>query len=176
MVWIPQASIAHISSKDWIHLSRQLACFVLRLKINYPTNKQTNHITNSTLPLQKQKIVWKRHWRVLYDFLIQNKECCACKFYNKILYLDLDGMDPSNEYCANKQQGLKPPQETSCLFRFEPENKLPNKQTSKQTHTHTNMVCSFLREDPHVFCGWDNRSNAYIRVKLFIKVVWLNVF
>ena len=34
-----------------------------------------------------------------------------------------------NEYCANKQQRLKPPQETSCLFRSETENKLPNKQT-----------------------------------------------
>lgn len=38
-------------------------------------------------------------------------------------------MDPSNEYCGNKQQGLKPPQETTCLFCSEIENKLPiNKQ------------------------------------------------
>ena len=43
-------------------------------------------------------------------------------------------MDPSHEYCANKQQGLKPPQETTCLFRSEPENKLPNKQTHNQTN------------------------------------------
>ena len=42
-------------------------------------------------------------------------------------YLDSDGQDPSSEYIAKKQQGLKPPQETACLFRSEIENKLPNK-------------------------------------------------
>ena len=42
-------------------------------------------------------------------------------------------MDPSNEYCANKQQGLKPPQETTCLFRSETEKNYPaNKQTNTQ--------------------------------------------
>ena len=56
--------------------------------------------------------------------------------------LDMDGQDPSSEYSANMQQGLKPPQETSCLFmlgrfnqsRSEIENKLPNKQTNKQAN------------------------------------------
>ena len=36
-------------------------------------------------------------------------------------------MDPSKEYCANKQRGLKPPQETTCLFYSEIGKKLPNK-------------------------------------------------
>ena len=49
-------------------------------------------------------------------------------------YPDSDGVDPSSEYCAKNQQGLKPPQETTCLFRSETENKLPNKQTNKQTN------------------------------------------
>ena len=43
-------------------------------------------------------------------------------------------MDPSSEYCANKQQGVKPPQETTCLFHSEIENEFPNKQTNKQTN------------------------------------------
>ena len=42
-----------------------------------------------------------------------------------------DGLDLSSEYCATKQQGLKPPQETNCLLRSEIENKLPNKQTMR---------------------------------------------
>ena len=50
-------------------------------------------------------------------------------------------MDPSNEYCANKQQGSKPPQETTSLFSSEPEIKLTNKQTNKQTNNHLTALC-----------------------------------
>ena len=39
-------------------------------------------------------------------------------------------MEPSIVYCVNKQQGLKPPQETTWLFHSEIENKLPNKETN----------------------------------------------
>ena len=42
MVWIPLSSIAQISSMDWSHPRRQLACFLLILKTNYPTNKLTH--------------------------------------------------------------------------------------------------------------------------------------
>ena len=38
---------------------------------------------------------------------------------------------PQASHCANKQQGLKPPQETTCLFRSEIENKLTNTQTNR---------------------------------------------
>ena len=38
------------------------------------------------------------------------------------MVLDSDGQDPSSEYSANMQLGLKPL-----------ENKLPNKQTNRQT-------------------------------------------
>ena len=66
---------------------------------------------------------------------------------------DSDGMDPSSEYCANKQQGLKLPQETTCLFCSEIENKLPNKQINKQINKQTNKPrngskITTEREDP----------------------------
>ena len=53
-------------------------------------------------------------------------------------------MDPSSEYCAHKQQGLKPPQETTCLFCSEIENKLPNKQTNKTNTKALKCILSLL--------------------------------
>ena len=56
---------------------------------------------------------------------------------------DSDGMDPSNEYCANKHQGLKPPQETTttCLLRSEIENKLPKKEEKTDKLTLYGALC-----------------------------------
>ena len=61
-------------------------------------------------------------------------------------------MDPSNDYCANKQQEWKPPQETTSLFRFEPENNLPNEQTNKQTNKQTHLI-SAIKKNGNISLG-----------------------
>ena len=48
----------------------------------------------------------------------------VCPLMYKLAVLGLDGQDPSSEYSANIQLGLKPL-----------ENKLPNKQKNKQTES-----------------------------------------
>ena len=73
MVWIPHMSIAQISSKDWSHLRRQLACFVLSQKTNYPTNKHT---------IKRTAIVFRRcSFVILFPFFVLRLLYSICRHF-----------------------------------------------------------------------------------------------